>query len=154
MQYQLDSRFREVEAFVDRACASNIPEEVQSYLFKLGSVLVCGYVERSIEIIVLTRLADKAHPRVLNFVKSYFTRGTNFNCTAIEQLLARFDSEWYREFQKFVEANSDIKDGISSCYSIRNSVAHGGSASVTSTKLRDFLNISQRLITAVVMCTR
>ena len=91
MQLELDSRFREVEAYVQRACAATSPEEIQSYLFRFGTVLICGYVEQSIQIIIMHRLANKAQPRILNFVKSHFGRGTNYNCPAIEQLLNRFD---------------------------------------------------------------
>jgi hypothetical protein len=89
----------------------------------------------------------------LNFVKSHFLRGTNFDCAAIEQLLNRFDSGWYRSFQKFIEDNPEIKEGISSCYSVRNSVAHGGTMSVGSARLRELFDVSRRLIDAIARCT-
>src|ERR1039458_7812444 len=153
MRYQLNSRFRAVEAFVNQACSTDVPEEIRSYLFQLGAVLICGNVERSIEIIILSRLAHRAHPRVLNFVKSHFRFGTNFNCAAIEQLLNRFDPDWYRVFSKFTEENEDVKEGISSCYEVRNSVAHGGTMHVGSQRLKELLDVSRRLIDAVIHAT-
>src|SRR5215211_493083 len=130
MQFQLDTRYNAVEAFVTEASTADVPERIQSYLFRFGMVLICGNVERSIEIIILDRLASKAHPRILSFVKTHFQRGTDFDCAAVEQLLQRFDPDWYRAFSAFVESNPDIKEGISSCYVVRNSVAHGGTMSV------------------------
>jgi HEPN superfamily RiboL-PSP-like protein len=126
MRQELDSRFRAIEEFVEYSCSAGVPEQVQSYLFRFGTVLICGNIERSVEIIVLSRLKHRAHPRVLSFIKSHFLRGTNLDCAAVEQLLNRFDSGWYRSFCKFIEENPDVKEGISSCYSVRNSVAHGG----------------------------
>ena len=79
MQLQLDTRYKAVEAFVDEASNATVSERIQSYLFRFGTVLICGNVERSIEIIILERLAARAHPRVLSFVKSHFQRGTNFD---------------------------------------------------------------------------
>jgi RiboL-PSP-HEPN len=153
MQQELDSRFRAIQAFVEQSCAAVVPEQVQGYLFRFGTVLICGYVERSMEIIILSRLKRKAHPRVLNFVKSHFSRGSNFDCAAVEQLLNRFDATWYRSFCRFVEDNPDVKEGISSCYSVRNSVAHGGTMSVGSARLKELLSISQKLIDGIVRST-
>ncbi len=103
MQRQLDSRFAEVERYIARVCAHGIPEELQSYLYRLGAIMICGNVERSIEIIVLDRLDRRAHPRVLNFIKSRFKRGTNYDCEAIEQLLVRFDEGWYKSLKRFTQ---------------------------------------------------
>jgi hypothetical protein len=154
MQQQLDSRFAAVKAYIDQASAPAIPEQVQSSLFRFGTVLICGNIERCIEIVILSRLTNRAQPRVLNFVKSHFMRGTNSDCQAIGQLLNRFDSEWYRAFCRFVDNNPAVKEGIASCYAVRNSVAHGGAGSVGGARLRELLTVSEALITAVVEATR
>lgn len=57
MQLQLDSRYKAVEAFVSEASNADVPERIQSYLFRFGTVLICGNLERSIEIIILGRLS-------------------------------------------------------------------------------------------------
>jgi hypothetical protein len=152
--FALDSRFKTVEGFVSEACKASVSERVQSYLFGLATVLICGNIERSIEIIILERLATRAHPRVLNFVKSYFQRGINFDAAAVKQLLQRFDSDWYRPFCAFLENNPYVEEGISSCYSVRNSVAHGGTMSVGESRLKELLNLSKVYIDAIVECTR
>jgi hypothetical protein len=153
MQQALDSRFRAVEVYVDKVTASAADEELKSYLYRFSAVLICGNIERSVEIIVLGRLQHRAHPRVLNFVKSYFARGRNLDCLAIEELLNRFDSDWYRKFTKFVEDNHEIKEGVASCYAVRNSVAHGGNQGVGAKRVKELLAISKRLLDGVVNAT-
>lgn len=83
MEHEIASRALAIQSFIDQSSRSEIGEHIQSYLFRFGSVLICGYIERSVEIIVLHRLSRRAHPRVLSFVKSHFARGRNFDCGAV-----------------------------------------------------------------------
>ena len=106
----------------------DIEEEIQADLARYGAVLICGYVERCAEVIIIERLARKAHPRVINFVKSHFKRGTNYNCIAISELLERFDLDWARRFREFCDSNAQHVTEIESAYNLRNSIAHGGDA--------------------------
>jgi hypothetical protein len=153
MQLQLDSRANAVSAYIARCSDKGLPPAFQSELCRFGTVLICGNVERSLEIIVLDRLTKKAHPKVLAFIKSHFKRGTNYDCAAISQLLVRFDSEWYRQFELFVAANGDVKEGISSCYALRNATAHGGTGNVSLNRLTELFDLSKRLIAGVVAAT-
>ena len=153
MRHQLDSRITEIERFIARATARDVPEELQSYLARFGAVLVCGFVERSVETIIVERLNRRAHERVLNFIRSHFKRGTNYDKDAIEQLLLRFDSNWYRNFRTFIESNQDVEVGISSLYGVRNSVAHGGTNSLEPKRLTELFDISKKLIEGLIKAT-
>ncbi|WP_366525522.1 HEPN domain-containing protein [Devosia sp.] len=153
MQAQLDSRFLALETFIKQCQGKDVSEQIQSQLCRFGAVLVCGNVERCVEVILLNRLNSRAHPRVLNFVKSHFQRGNNFDCAAIGQLLVRFDTDWYGHFVKFVETNPDVKEAIASCYAVRNSVSHGGTSSVGLKRLIELVALSRRLIDGVVQAT-
>jgi hypothetical protein len=121
----VDSRVTALRGFLVRAADKNLDPQVQAELCKLGAVMTCGTLERCIELIILERLANKAHPRIISFVKGHFKRGANYDCEAIEQLFRRFDPDWAEDFRKFVEANDAVKQSVASCYSVRNAVAHG-----------------------------
>jgi N-acetylglutamate synthase-like GNAT family acetyltransferase len=69
----------------------------------------------------------RAQPRVANFIKAHFRKGKNYDCEAIAQLLDRFDVEWGKKNRIFKSSRDDIVQSISSLYTLRNSVAHGGS---------------------------
>jgi hypothetical protein len=149
----IDTRIAELTKFIELAKDNSLTDETKAYLVRLGTVLICGHVERAIEIIVTTRLTKRAHPRVLSFIQSHFKRGRNMDCDAIAQLLNRFDPKWYRDFINFVEKNADVKEGISSCYSVRNSVAHGGNGSLGISRLVELLELSTKLIAGIIKAT-
>ena len=71
--FAIEQRFRSLEQQIELACSA-ADEEVAASLRQYGTVLICGFVERSIEVVLLERLTRRAHPRVLNFVKSHFKR--------------------------------------------------------------------------------
>src|ERR1700722_13009698 len=102
-------------------------EEIQSDLAKHGTILICGFIERSVELVIMDHVTDRAHPRVASFVKGHFRRGTNYDCEAIAQLLDRFDLQWGKKFRNFTNSRDDLVQSVNSVYTLRNSVAHGGS---------------------------
>ncbi len=83
MQLVIDSRKSKLDAFFARAKSSDILEESRADLAKFGAVLVCGFVERCVEVVILQRLSGRAHPRITKFIQAYFRKGTNYECEAI-----------------------------------------------------------------------
>ena len=146
MQFVIEQRFEELEKLVVAVQARALDEQTASYLCKLGSVLVCGTLERCVEHLFIENIGAKSQPRVANFLKSHFRQGRNYDCDNILQLLFRFDSDWGRKFERFVYENGRIKEGVSSCYAIRNSVAHGGGQSLGPKALKEFFDATFTLV--------
>lgn len=153
MDHELKQRKAKLDRYVAATITAKIPEELQANLFLYGVVLVCGYIERSIEIIIVSRLTKHAQPRVLRFVKGHFKRGLNLDCEAIAQLLIRFDVDWHDDFRAFMVANDAVVEGVKAAYVIRNLVAHGGATSAGSKQLQGFAAAATDLIDGVVACT-
>lgn len=149
MAFAIENRFKEVQKLVSSAQARDTESEVAAYFCKLGSVLICGTIERSVEILVTERMGNRSAPQVLSFLKSYFKRGTNYDCDEIMQLLYKFDSNWGREFKVFLDSNEQIKSDISSCYAIRNSISHGGTQSLSPKTLKQYFDSSFSLVAAL-----
>jgi hypothetical protein len=147
------SRVAALQDFVTKSNNQKIDPEIAAYLFKLGAVIACGTIERCLEIIILDHLDKRAHPRVVSFLRTYFKRGTNYDCEEIEQLLGRFDTAWADAFKKFVLQNAGIKEAVSSCYSVRNSVAHGGAQTMGGKTLRKYSEKIILLIEAIELIT-
>lgn len=142
MSFVIDQRFTALERLIDAASDKTLDPLTQSNLCKLGSVMICGNLERCIEHLIIERIGKRSAPQTATFLKSFFKRGTNYDCENIVQLLFRFDANWGRAFETFVNDHWAIKDGVASCYSIRNSVAHGGSASLGHKALREYYEAS------------
>ena len=124
--HAIESRKQQLDTYFRRAADEAISDEVRSDLAKHGIVLVCGFVERSVETIIMEKIAQRAHPRVQKFVRGYFRIGTNYNCDAITQLLERFDVGWSAKFRAFLKPRDDLAEALRSAYELRNSIAHGG----------------------------
>jgi hypothetical protein len=146
LQFVIEQRFAELEKLVIAVQARNLDEQLASYLCKLGSVLVCGNLEKCIEYLFIEKIGGESQPRVTSFLKSHFRTGRNYDCDNIQQLMFRFDSQWGREFERFVEANGRVKEGVSSCYAVRNSVAHGGGQSLGPNALKQFYDATLTLV--------
>lgn len=148
MAFEIEQRFIALEKLVIAANVKGLDEQHAAYLCKLGTVLVCGNLERCVEILITTRLS-KSPPQVRTFLKAYFKRGTNYDCEQIVTLLYRLDSDWGKAFEAYLAANANITDSISSCYAIRNSVAHGGGQSLGPRLLKQYAEASFQLVTSL-----
>ena len=65
----------------------------------------------------------------------------NFDDNAICSLLERFDLQWERNFRMQMDGNEKLKSDLASIYAVRNSVAHGGSAGINASTLRERLEV-------------
>lgn len=154
MNPSIENRKRQLDAFFHRATTTQMTDESRSDLAKYGAVLVCGFIERCVELVVLERLTQLAHPRVIKFVKSHFKRGTNYECEPICQLLERFDADWASGFRIFVENNRRLEEQVSSAYTLRNSIAHGGDANRGLNGVRELYDAAKAVVDGLVAATR
>jgi hypothetical protein len=143
----IESRFGDVEKLVLAAQVRGLDPEVAAYYCKLGCVMICGAVERSVEILITERVGNRSAPQVSLFLKSFFRRGTNYDCEEVSNLLYRFDPNWGHAFRGFVDINDRVKNSVSSCYAIRNSIAHGGAQSLGPATLKQYFEDAFNLIT-------
>jgi len=153
MSFEIEQRFKILNELIVAASSKDLDEKTASYICRLGSVQICGNLERCIEIIIVSRL-DRSPAQVRNFLKRYFERGTNYDCERICQLLYRFDSSWGHSFEEFLKHNESIKESISSCYAVRNQVAHGGSQSLGPSILRQYYDASFSLVAEIELTVR
>lgn len=153
MRHLLESRERKLDEFFARAKASK-DAELQADLARFGAVLVCGYVERCVEVVILERLTSRAQPRVLQFIKSHFKRGTNYDCEAISQLLIRFDDNWSTSFREFIAKNDQLSSSLASAYALRNSIAHGGDGNKGLRGVEQLYNDCKQIVVTLIEVTK
>jgi hypothetical protein len=146
VSFEIEQRFKSLEVLIAAASDKNLDERTASYFCRLGSVQICGNLERCVALIIIARLGDRSPRQVGNFLRRFFERGTNYDCERICSLLYRFDSGWGHAFEEFLTANDHLKESVSSCYAVRNNVAHGGSQSIGPRSLRQYYEASLAVI--------
>jgi hypothetical protein len=151
--HAVETRKQQLDAYFRRAANVGISDEIRSDLAKHGIVLICGFVERSVETIIMEKIAQRAHPRVQSFIRRYFKIGTNYNCEAIAQLLERFDIEWNAKFRSFLKARDDLVEALRSAYDLRNSIAHGGTGSRGLQGVQDLYTLAKEVVDAMELAT-
>lgn len=147
MSLEIEYRFSVVEKFVNQATAKGLEEEYASRLCQLGSIMVCGNLERCVELAISRRLESHSPKQVASFLKSFFRRGTNYDCEAICQLVHKFDNAWGNKLEAAL--TESMKTSIASCYSVRNSIAHGGTHSLGPKSLRQYFDASFEVVVAL-----
>jgi len=152
MQHSIEGRERKLDTFFARAKAVK-DDELKSDMARFGILLVCGYVERCVEVIILHRLTTRAQPRVLQFIKTHFKKGTNYDCEAICQLLIRFDQAWSNDFRSTIDANEGWEASLTSAYALRNSIAHGGDGNKGLPGVEAFYVDCKNIVAALIAAT-
>ena len=153
MRAAIDSRIRKLDQFFARA-KGQVDEEIRYDLARFGAVLVCGFIERCVELIVLDRLSNRAQTRVLNFLKSYFRRGTTYSSGEILSLLERFEIEWGRKFETRLSEDDSLASAVDSLYSLRNSIAHGGDMYQALNGVELHYTSAKKLVEVMIEATR
>jgi hypothetical protein len=151
--HAVESRKSALDKYFARADAVQ-DGEIQADLAKLGAVLVCGFVERAVEIIVMERIDRRAQDRVKNFIKSHFRKGTNYDCRAICGLVERFEPSWSAKMKNWMDANAGPVESLTSVYGLRNSIAHGGGQSASLRRVRDYAEHCKMVVDALIVATR
>jgi hypothetical protein len=152
--HAIESRKRQLDEFFERAKDKAISDIIRSDLARHGAVLVCGFVERAVETVVMERVSLYANVRVANFVRKHFARGTKYDCEQICQLFERFDPVWSDGLRRFLVDNDDVVQSMLSVYGLRNPIAHGGTANASLVYVIGYYECAKRLVDAMIAVTR
>ena len=152
MEREIKNREEGLERFFSQANRIN-DDEIKSHLASLGLVLMCGYVERCVEAIITERLILQTQPRVIQFIKTHFKKGTNYNCETIHDLLGRFDESWKEGFRLKIKANQNWSVSLKSVYTLRNSIAHGGTSNTSLEQVKTYYEDCKNVIASLIWAT-
>jgi hypothetical protein len=75
LYFEIEQRFRALEQLINAATDKNLDELLASYLCRLGSVLICGNLERCVELILTMRFASNRAPPQFAAAPDFWTAG-------------------------------------------------------------------------------
>lgn len=145
----IDNRLTELREFVSRKILIVQDAELQSYLCRLGCVMISGNLERCILLIVMNYCQGKSNEVIQSYVKSQFDRGTNYSHDRIINVLRRFKPEWGRDVEEFFK-DGRIREGINSINGLRNQVAHGHNVSIGHNQLLKLLDCHEEVVKKIL----
>jgi len=124
---RIDNSFSKISNISDPATQS----EWARYL----CVLVSGFIEQSLRVL-LTEYSDRnSAPYVRNFISEEIRRLTNCKTSKIEEILRKFHSRWAEDFTTQISdagvSENEIKDSIDSVVAIRHAIAHGKNTGIS-----------------------
>ncbi len=121
--------------------------ETQSDLARYLCVLVSGYLEKAAAELVLEHARRTGGPTLQRYVEKTTKRFANVDAEKLKTLLGKFNGDWRDELDTFIV--DDLRDAVNSIVGLRNSIAHGGSATVTYGRVVDYYNRVEKVIQKV-----
>jgi hypothetical protein len=151
MNRQVLSHRQRLDTLFSRASSFSNPAD-QSEWSKYLCVLVSGFVEESLRVLLEEYCKSHASQNILSFVSSELKDITNCKTGKITTILRRFNPAWEATFLNQIQANSriagEIKDSIDSVISNRHLIAHGKSVGISySTVSQYYSNVKKAVAT-------
>ncbi|WP_414528732.1 HEPN domain-containing protein [Nodularia chucula] len=118
---KIDNLFEKVACFIE--------PEIKSEWSKYLCILVSGFIEESLRVLLEEYCKNKASPNIQKFVTKQIESITNCKTSRITEILGKFSPIWQSEFTNKI--GNEIKDSIDSVVINRHQIAHGKSVGMS-----------------------
>ena len=136
MNKQLLSEKQRLDNLFNQISALPIDDELLAHWSRYLCVLVSGFIENALRILITDYAHRKSHPNVSNYVAKQIKGITNLNEEKILQLLGSFSSDWRELLEGRI--TDDQKDAINSVVANRHNIVHGRSVGITITRVKEY----------------
>lgn len=125
---QLDDLFKKVSIIND--------EEMKSHWSRYLCVLVSGFIENSLRVLIYKYTTNRSHPTITSYINNHIKNITNLNYEKLKQLLSSFSVDWRNLLDDSI--SDEQKDALTSIVNNRNHIVHGRSVDLTYVRLIDY----------------
>lgn len=147
---EVELRKRRLTAAFERAtqlAELTDPSELQADYARHLCVLVSGFVERSVAEIILAYAQDKTAAPLRSFLDVSLKRLSNVDDERLLRIVGSLDAGWGSQLEKYLV--DERKAALNSIVGLRNDIAHGGGASVSLTRVKQYWVAVQEVIEKV-----
>lgn len=139
--HSLTTRLDHVMKLADRIDGDDqLSAEYAKYL----CVLVSGYVEESLRVLLLSYLARKSSPNVARFVATQIKGITNLKYSKLKSVLESFSPDWGCKFESVVDDSR--RDALDSVVTNRHLIAHGKHTSISLGRIGGYYGLIKRVV--------
>lgn len=132
---RIDSRIAKLEAAFSRAGNLDPTSEVRSDFAKYLCVLVSGFLERTVETILIEHVRSRSAESVVGYIEQTLRAG-NLNAHNLLVLVGRFDLDAKERLEEFLD--DERRDAINSIHGNRNRIAHGDDVGLTYVRVKGY----------------
>lgn len=127
---RIDNLFKKVALFEEL--------EIKSEWSKYLCILVSGFIEESLRVLLEKYCENKASANIQKFVGKKIDDITNCKTEKIKRILLEFSSDWENEFTNKI--NDQIKTAIDNVVQNRHKIAHGKSIPMSYHNILNYYN--------------
>jgi hypothetical protein len=127
---RIDNLFKKVALFEEL--------EIKSEWSKYLCILVSGFIEESLRVLLEKYCENKASENIQKFVGKKIDNITNCNTNKMRTILDEFSSDWSNEFTNRI--NDQIKTAIDTVVGNRHKIAHGRSITMSYHNISTYYN--------------
>ena len=140
-EQRLDRLFKQVG---ESSNNGSIDIEMVSHMSRYLCILVSGYLETSVRLILVEYCRNKSSRIVSSYAEKQIARFQSPKSENIISMLRSFDDNWATNIEKNMQG--EIKDSIDSLVNIRHNIAHGNSVGITYHNILQYYKNSVRFV--------
>jgi hypothetical protein len=139
---------QKLDATFGRALGVQGDAELLSDFARYLCVLVAGFLEQSMQELILEYSRNSASTAVQRYVESQIRRFTNVNAERLVQLLGSFNQDWQVNLKDYLV--DERKDAVNSVLDLRHAISHGRYAGgITMARIRGHYDQIKKVVDRV-----
>jgi hypothetical protein len=144
MSIQVHSITQKLDHIFDLSNRLTEDDELSAQYARYLCVLVSGYIEESIRLLLVDYAQRRSSPEILRYVRLKTKSVTNLKSSKIKELLVSFSEEWVTHYEEKVSDESI--DAIDSVVANRHNIAHGKNTNISLGVVRNYYALVKPVI--------
>ena len=133
---RIEAQQKRLDALFERARDMSNDAELLSHWAKYLCVLVCGFLENSVELCLIDYCRKRGDENMNNFVSNELRSFQNPRMGKILELFGSFSKTWEEDLKQHSEGR--ISDAINSIVANRHLIAHGGTSQLSMSAVKGY----------------
>ena len=111
-------------------------EEAAAHWSRYLCVLLSGFIENAMRILLSEYAKARSHPNISHFVSHSISGLTNLKEERMQQILGSFSDAWRTDFAQMI--SDEQKDALDSVIANRHNIVHGRSVGVSPVSIQTY----------------
>jgi len=133
---EIDAQRKRLDALFDKATDLSGDPELLAHWAKYLCVLVCGFLENSVELCLSDYCQKRSDECINNFISSELRSFQNPKMAKILELFGTFSKTWEEDMRN--SSDGRISDAVNSIVANRHMIAHGGRSQISMSAVKNY----------------